>query len=32
MNGRPVPSGVYHAVITDEQNKNSESVSITVIR
>ena len=32
MNGRPVPSGVYHAVITDQQNKNSESVSITVIR
>ena len=32
MNGRPVPSGVYHAVITDQENKNSESVSITVIR
>lgn len=32
MKGRQVPSGVYHAVITDDQNKKSESVSITVIR
>lgn len=32
MNGRPVPSGVYHAVITNQENNKSESVSITVIR
>ena len=32
INGRPVPSGVYHAVVTDVDNKKSESVSITVIR
>ena len=32
LNGRPVPSGIYHAVITNQENKKSESVSITVIR
>ncbi len=32
INGRPVPSGIYHAVVTDVDNKKSESVSITVIR
>jgi hypothetical protein len=32
MNGRLVPSGVYHAVITNQENNKSESVSITVIR
>ena len=32
MNGRQVPSGVYHAVITDQHNNKSESVSITIIR
>ena len=31
-NGRPVPSGVYNAVITNSENNKSESVSITVIR
>ena len=32
MNGRPVPSGIYHAVITNLENSRSESKSITVIR
>ncbi len=32
MNGHPVPSGVYHAIITDIENQKSESASITVIR
>jgi len=32
MNGKAVPSGVYHAVITNQENKHSESVSVTVIR
>ena len=32
MNGNYVPSGVYHAVITNQENNKSESVSITVIR
>ena len=32
FNGRPVPSGVYHAVITNLENNKSESASITVIR
>ena len=32
MNGNPVPSGVYHAIITNQENSKSESVSITVIR
>jgi hypothetical protein len=32
MNGRQVPSGVYHAIITDQENNKSESTSITVIR
>lgn len=32
FNGRPVPSGVYHAVITNLENNKSESSSITVIR
>ena len=31
-NGHPVPSGVYHAVITNSENNKSESASITVIR
>lgn len=32
FNGHPVPSGVYHAVITNLENNKSESASITVIR
>ena len=32
MNGNPVPSGVYHAIITNQEKSKSESVSITVIR
>ena len=32
MNGNRVSSGVYHAVITNQENNQSESVSITVIR
>ena len=32
INGRPVPSGVYHAIITNQENNKSESTSITVIR
>ena len=32
INGKPVPSGVYHAIITTFENNKSESVSITVIR
>ncbi len=32
MNGRTVPSGVYHAIITDKDNSTSQSKSITVIR
>ena len=32
LNGRLVPSGVYHAVITNQENNKSESISITVIR
>ncbi len=32
MNGNPVPSGVYHAVVTNIENNKSESTSITVIR
>ena len=32
INGRLVPSGVYHAIITNQENNKSESVSITVIR
>ena len=32
MNGKPVPSGVYHAVVTNIENNQSESTSITVIR
>ena len=31
-NGRPVPSGVYHAVITNSENNKSESASITIVR
>ena len=32
MNGKTVPSGVYHAIITNQENNKSESTSITVIR
>lgn len=32
INGNPVSSGVYHAVITNQENNKSESTSITVIR
>ena len=32
MNGRTVPSGIYHAIITNQENSQSESTSITVIR
>lgn len=32
MNGNQVPSGIYHAIITNQENKKSESTSITVIR
>lgn len=32
MNGRQVPSGIYHAIITNQENNKSESTSITVIR
>jgi ligand-binding sensor domain-containing protein len=32
MNGRQVASGIYHAIITDQENNNSQSVSVTVIR
>ena len=32
MNGRPVPSGIYHAIIKNQENSKSESTSITVIR
>ncbi|MBO6079260.1 MAG: hypothetical protein J6P66_11010 [Bacteroidaceae bacterium] len=32
MNGNPVPSGVYHAIITNLENNRSESASVTVIR
>ena len=32
MNGSPVPSGIYHAIITNQENSKSESTSITVIR
>lgn len=31
-NGRTVPSGVYHAIITDKENSRSISINITVIR
>ena len=32
FNGKQVPSGVYHAIITNKENNKSESKSITVIR
>ena len=32
MNGRQVPSGVYHAIISDQENSKSQSTSITVTR
>ena len=32
MNGNQVPSGVYHAIITNLENNRSESTSITIIR
>jgi hypothetical protein len=32
MNGHKVTSGIYHAVITNQESNKSESVSITVIR
>ena len=32
MNGRLVPSGIYHAIITNQENNKSDSTSITVIR
>ena len=32
FNGRQVSSGVYHAIITDQENNKSESKSITIIR
>ena len=32
MNGNRVSSGVYHAIITNQENNKSESVSITIIR
>lgn len=32
INGKLVPSGVYHAIITNQENNKSESVSITIIR
>ena len=32
MNGNQVPSGIYHAIITNQENNKSESTSITVIR
>lgn len=32
INGRLVPSGVYHAIITDRDNGTSQTKSITVIR
>ena len=32
FNGHPVPSGVYHAIITNLENNKSESALITVIR
>ena len=32
INNRQVPSGVYHAIITNQENNTSQSVSITVIR
>ena len=32
FNGKKVPSGIYHAIITNTENNKSESKSITVIR
>ena len=32
MNGNQVPSGIYHAIITNQENNKSESAAITVIR
>ena len=32
MNGNQVPSGIYHAIITNKENSKSESKNITVIR
>ena len=32
MNGKQVSSGIYHAIITNQENNKSESTSITVIR
>ena len=32
LKGNKVPSGVYHAIITNKENSKSESVSITVVR
>ena len=32
MNGREVTSGIYHAIITNQDNSKSGSVSITVVR
>ena len=32
VNGNQVPSGIYHAIITNLENNKSESASITVIR
>ena len=32
MNGNKVTSGVYHAIITNQENNKSEGASITVIR
>jgi len=32
LNGNQVPSGIYHAIITNQENSHSESTSITVIR
>lgn len=31
-NGRQVPSGIYHAIVTNLENSKSESIPITVIR
>ena len=31
-NGHPVPSGIYHAIITNSENNKSESASITIVR
>ena len=32
MNGRQVTSGVYHLLVTDKENNNSQSASVTVVR